>query len=165
MELMGFVILPLVGLTVVAAATGLFVLLLRHLCGQRARLVLVIVATIASIGAVALVIGTAYSVICWLALDEPLYFAVEKGDIARAKRLLYLGADPSFEFEGTSSVLAVAIHSKNEELINLIKNSKPRNPWIATGQSKIWPDEGDSAGCNGNLIGWKWEIRSSADRQ
>ena len=46
---------------------------------------------------------------------------------------------------------------QNLELVALLEQAHPRNPWIHIGKSKKFPVESNGKNANGTLIGWAWE--------
>lgn len=55
-----------------------------------------------------------------LTLNENLYDAVQQGDVPEMKRLLALGANPNFEFDGGSPTLVAAVLSRNPQAVKLL---------------------------------------------
>jgi ankyrin repeat protein len=68
----------------------------------------------------------------YLLLDEPLFFAVQAGDVHQVKSLLAKGADANVDFKGASP-LEQAARSGNKEIVRLLlaHGARPdvRNHW------------------------------------
>lgn len=74
----------------------------------------------------------AYSEAHWIFIDEPLFTAVEDGDVARVNHLLSRGANPSMDFEGYPA-LEQAASDGNVEIVRLLlehgADVNVRNAW------------------------------------
>ncbi len=61
----------------------------------------------------------------YMFLDEPLYYAVGDGDVAKVKQLLSLGASPNIEVHG-NHVIVVAAASGQVEIVRMLMNHGAR---------------------------------------